>query len=217
MYSFAQRLDTKVVDEPLYGFYLNETDAKNHHPGADQTMFELELDGSKVIDTMMTDESSPVFFFKNMAHHLLDLDISFMKDTTNVILTREPKAAILSFSKVIENPTPTDLGYSFQLSLKKKLQEMKAKCLVINSREILEAPEESLIKVCDLAGISFDPRMLDWKAGARPEDGAWAEHWYANVHLSTGFSEYTPKSTKFPHRLMPLLEECNRYYSKLVS
>ncbi|MFT4544514.1 MAG: hypothetical protein ACI9EQ_000973, partial [Bacteroidia bacterium] len=136
MYAFAQRADTKVVDEPLYGFYLNETEAKDYHPGAKETMAEMELNGEKVVAKMMADKSSSVFFFKNMAHHLLDLDRSFLKDAVNVILTRQPKDAILSFSKVIKNPTLLDLGYEIQLNLKQELQKMGAKYLVINSREI---------------------------------------------------------------------------------
>ena len=217
MYSFAQRADTKVFDEPLYGFYLNQTEAKNYHPGADETIAELQLDGEKVVRQMMTDDSSPVFFFKNMAHHLLDLDKSFLTKTVNVILTREPKDAILSFSKVIENPTLLDLGYEDQLNLKQSLDEMGAKYLVINSREILENPEKTLSEICDLAEISFEEKMLHWEAGPRPEDGSWAKHWYANVHQSTGFGKCSAKSEEIPARLQPLLEACNTCYDNLVA
>lgn len=215
MYSFAQMADTRVYDEPLYGFYLNETEAKNYHPGADQTMSELELDGEKIIKQMMEDESSPVLFFKNMAHHLLDLDKSFMKDAVNVILTREPKDAILSFSKVIEHPTLLDLGYEVQLNLKKELEQMGAKFLVVNSKEILENPKEKLAAICEQANIEFDEAMLSWEAGARPEDGSWAKHWYANVHRSTDFGKYSEKTDQMPVRLQPLLESCNACYAQL--
>ena len=217
MYSFAQRADTKVFDEPLYGYYLNETDAKEYHPGADETIAELESDGSLVIQQMMTDDSSPVFFFKNMAHHLLGLDKSFMKDTVNVILTRDPKDAILSFSKVIENPTISDLGYEEQLQLKQDFEKMGAKYLVVNSREILENPRKILAAICNLAGIPFQESMLHWKAGARPEDGSWAKHWYANVHQSTGFGNYEAKTDELPERLQPLLASCNACFSELVA
>jgi hypothetical protein len=216
MYSFAQRADTKVFDEPLYGFYLNQTEAKNYHPGADETIAELQLDGEKVVRQMMTDDSSPVFFFKNMAHHLLDLDKSFLKKTVNLILTREPKDAILSFSKVIENPTFLDLGYEDQLNLKQEFEKMDAKYLVINSTEILENPEKALAAICDLAEIPFEEKMLHWEAGARPEDGSWAKHWYTNVHQSTGFRKYSAKSEEIPVRLQPLLAACNACYSNLI-
>ena len=104
MYSFAQRADIRVYDEPLYGHYLKNSNADEYHPAAEQTMASLELDGRKVVEQMLSDESKPVLFFKNMTHHLLDLDVSFMKNMVNVMLTRSPRDMIMSFAKVIPNP-----------------------------------------------------------------------------------------------------------------
>jgi hypothetical protein len=56
--------------------------------------------------------------------------------------------------------------------------------------------------------------MLSWPAGARPEDGIWAPHWYHTLHESTGFSAYVAKHD-FPERLEPLLAECKPWYDKL--
>ena len=36
MYSFAQRKDTRVIDEPLYAHYLKKSGAK--HPGRDEVL-----------------------------------------------------------------------------------------------------------------------------------------------------------------------------------
>ena len=45
MYSFAQRKDTKVFDEPLYAFYLSQTDAKEYHPDAELIINSMENNG----------------------------------------------------------------------------------------------------------------------------------------------------------------------------
>ena len=216
MYSFAQRADTRVYDEPLYGFYLANTDADEYHPGAEETLASMEQDGNKVICSMMNDESKPVLFFKNMAHHLLDLDRSFMKDTVNIILTRNPKDCILSFSKVVENPTMSDIGYEVQVDLKKYLDELGAKYLVVDSSDILKNPEKELSAICELAQIPFDSDMLQWEPGARTEDGIWAMYWYSNVHRSRGFQPPKIKDEQLPERLTPLLEESNRLYVELT-
>ena len=43
MYSFAQRTDTKVFDEPLYAYYLkHHPDANSYHPGAEEIMNTME-------------------------------------------------------------------------------------------------------------------------------------------------------------------------------
>ena len=90
MYSFAQRKDTRVFDEPLYAYYLKNSDAKSYHPGADTILNTMENDGKKVVDMMLNYSEKPVLFFKNMTHHLLDLDRSFMDQLFNVILSRDP-------------------------------------------------------------------------------------------------------------------------------
>ena len=43
MYAFAQRSDTRVIDEPLYGHYLRVSDAA--HPGANEVMAAMECNG----------------------------------------------------------------------------------------------------------------------------------------------------------------------------
>ena len=42
MYSFAQRSDTLVYDEPLYAYYLKNSNAKKYHPGAKDILSSME-------------------------------------------------------------------------------------------------------------------------------------------------------------------------------
>ena len=50
MYSFAQRRDTRVVDEPLYGHYLRVSGAQ--HPGRDEVMAAMDNDGRRVMENL---------------------------------------------------------------------------------------------------------------------------------------------------------------------
>ena len=43
MYSFAQRMDTVVFDEPLYAAYLSNSKAINYHPGAKEIIAEKQF------------------------------------------------------------------------------------------------------------------------------------------------------------------------------
>ena len=47
MYSFAQRADTRVVDEPLYAHYLRVSGAD--HPGREDVLRSLDQDGERVV------------------------------------------------------------------------------------------------------------------------------------------------------------------------
>ena len=215
MYSFAQRSDTLVYDEPLYAHYLRHSEAHEYHPGADEVLASQESDGNQVIAAMLAADEKPVLFFKNMAHHLLNLDRSFMKETVSVLLTRDPVEMLPSLAHVIENPTLDDVGYQLQAELADELAHRQLPMVVLEARSILMNPRKELTRLCKTADIPFEEAMLQWPAGRRPEDGVWAKYWYDSVHRSTGFGQYQPKSTPFPDHLKPLLEMCLPYYEQL--
>ena len=217
MYSFAQREDTKVFDEPLYAHYLSKSDAHSYHPGTDDILSSLENDGEKVIYMMMGNHEKDIVFFKNMTHHLLDLDRDFMKDCVHIILTRDPVEMIPSFDKVIKNPSMDDVGYALHSDLLEYFEKVNIKPIILDAKKVLLDPEKVLNKLCVLIGITFDKKMLHWDAGARPEDGIWAKYWYSNIHKSTGFIPYRSKTEPFPQRLKPLLDQCLIHYRKLNS
>lgn len=217
MYSFAQRSDTKVFDEPLYAHYLSRTNARNYHPGADDILATMENDGKKVINMMMGEHKKSVIFFKNMTHHLLDLDRDFMKNCIHIILTRDPVEMLPSFDKVIKDPNIDDVGYALHTELLGYFENAGIIPIVIDAKKVLLSPEKMLKQLCDRIGISFDKEMLNWESGARNEDGIWAQYWYSNIHKSTGFLPYKAKTDPFPERLKPLLDKCLIHYKKLNS
>lgn len=217
MYSFAQRADTKVFDEPLYGYYLKNSRAKEYHPGAQEVLDRMELDGEKVVELMMSDHGKAVLFFKQMTHHLLDLDRSFMKECQNLILTRDPAEMLPSFAKEIEHPSMKDVGYADHLELIQYFKQENIPFVVLDSKRILEDPKEVLNRLCHYLEISFDEHMLYWEAGPLKEDGIWAKYWYANVHKSTGFQAYQPKNETMPADLEALYQTCKPIYEELLN
>lgn len=217
MYSFAQRADTTVYDEPLYAHYLSKTTAKEYHPGADEVIADQENDGNKVVDMILGKHPTQVSFFKHMTHQLIELDLSFLHEVVNVILTRNPYEMIASFSKQIEHPTLKDVGYAAHLRLLNYLNEHQLKVIVLDGKSVLLNPKKVLTELCEQLNLPFDEGMLSWESGARPEDGIWAKHWYHNVHKSTGFAAYVPKEIDFPDRLRPLLDKCQPLYDQLAA
>ena len=217
MYSFAQREDTKVFDEPLYAHYLTQTSANDYHPMAQDVIGTMENNGRKVIESMLSDNTKPNLFFKQMTHHLVNLDLSFLENTVNIILTRDPVEMLPSFAKEIKNPKMKDVGYKQHIELLNRLNSIGQKPIVLDSKQVLLHPKETLQKLCSVLNISFDENMLKWKKGPRQEDGVWAKHWYGNVHNSTGFKPYEAKKDKFPEELKSLLADCLPHYETLKS
>jgi hypothetical protein len=214
MYSFAERRDTRVVDEPLYGHFLRVTGTV--HPGRGEVLANVDCDGDRVMRELLTaaSDSPAVLFMKQMAHHLVELDKSFLRDTENIFLIRDPEQMLPSLTIQLPGATLVDAGLKMQWQLYEELQNAGQSPAIIDSRELLLDPRGVLERLCKHLQIPWTEDMLQWPAGPRPEDGIWAKHWYHAVHKSTGFSPYRHKDS-FPSHLEPLLAECAPWYQKL--
>ena len=215
MYSFAQREDITVLDEPFYGYYLQNAPLENEHPSQKEIIQTMELKEEKVVEAINTIAESKKIFIKGMAHHYLTESPNFILNWENVILIRHPKKLIASFSKVIHTPTLNDIGIKKASELFLFLKKNGKTPLVIDSDELLKNPESYLKKLCDLLKIPFSEKMLQWKKGGLAEDGIWAVHWYKNVHNSEGFEIQKSSSQPLPKHLGPLLNEALPYYETL--
>jgi hypothetical protein len=216
MYSFAERDDTRVVDEPLYGHYLRVTGTA--HPGRDEVIAAMDCDGDRVMRQLL-DQHEPgkdYLFLKQMAHHLVDIDTAFLELTRNVFLIRDPEQMLPSLTIQLPRAGLDDTGLKRQWLLYEQLVDAGQDPAVIESRELLLDPRGVLRKLCERLGMPYTDAMLSWEAGPRDEDGVWAPHWYHAVHRSTGFSAYVHK-TEFPDALRPLLAECAPWYDKLMT
>ncbi len=217
MYSFAERPDIRVVDEPLYGHYLLASGAD--HPARDVIMQSMSCDGDAVMrEFIERQRQQPTvrLFLKHMAHHLVDLDLGFLRETSNIFLIRDPREMLPSLTIQLPRATLRDTGLKRQWELFEDLSSAGQRPVILDSRELLLDPPGILSRLCEHLGLVYDPCMLSWPAGPRAEDGVWAPHWYHAVHRSTGFATYRPKQG-FPERLLPLLDECKPWYDRLFA
>jgi len=213
MYSFSQRKDLKVIDEPFYAYYLKKSD--KNHPGKEEILESLPHESEAVIELILQQNSN--VFVKNMAHHLIDMDWKFMLNWKNVFLIRDPYQMISSFAQVIESPTHEDIGYQIQFEIFNFLKNEGAEIHFLDSGEILKDPRSVLKKLCLKLDIAFDENMLQWKAGPIPEDGVWSKYWYKNVHLSTSFSKQKTSDRKLPEHLRTLYNESENIYKQFYN
>jgi len=216
MYSFAQRPDTRVVDEPLYAHYLLRTKSEAQHPGRAEVLNSQRNDGQKVIDEVLQGPCDrPVVFFKQMTHHLIEIDWSFLLYSDHVLLIRDPRAIIGSYAKVVPNPGIEDVGIRKQYELFQFLEARDRCRAVLDTQELLRAPRTVLEQLCRQLDLPFYPEMLAWEPGPRPEDGVWAKYWYHQVHHSEGFQPYRRKTVELSPELETLAERCRPYYAAL--
>jgi len=222
MRSWGSRSDCAVIDEPLYGHYLSTLDAEKRarHPAADEVMRAQATDWCKVAAELTgpVPGGRAIWYQKHMAHHLtVGMDRDWIAELTNCFLIRDPAAMITSFIKVIDNPTPADLGLPQQVELFEWLRaETGHTPVVVDSCDVLREPRAMLTRLCERVGVTFDEAMLSWAPGPREADGVWAPHWYASVYASTGFAPYSEKTEPVSDRLRGVLDECNGLYDVLA-
>lgn len=217
MRSWENRSDTLVVDEPFYSYYLNTTGVV--HPMNDEVIASQSSDWEEVVRQLLGPVPSgiSIYYMKLMTHHFLDeMDRDWLAHLTHVFLIRHPRDMVVSLDEKTPKPKLKDTGFPQQLEIFRWLKEnTNQTCPIIDSKDLLMAPEKMLRTLCQSLGIKFSERMLEWPAGPRDSDGVWAPHWYGNVEKSTHFASYKAKQGEVRPDLKDLLDECMPYYEEL--
>src|SRR6266436_2860996 len=217
MRSWGNRLDTLVIDEPFYAYYLKTTGKA--HPGAEEVIANGETDWRKVVERLTgpIPDGKRILYQKQMTHHLLpEIDREWIADLANCFLIRDPREVILSYIKKNPEPTLEDLGFVQQQKIFDFVrQQTNSVPPTVDAKDVLQYPERILRLLCDAIGVEFDRAMLLWPPGLRETDGIWAKHWYDDVARSTSFQPYKPREGVVPDRLREIYEQCRECYERL--
>jgi hypothetical protein len=95
-----------------------------------------------------------------MTHHLIDVPTNFLSQTKNIILIRDPMQVLISYAKVIEQPTLADIGIRQSFDLFHFLKEKNYHVMAVDSNDLLKNPEKMLSAVCEQLGIGFQLRCF---------------------------------------------------------
>jgi len=203
MRSFGARPDCSVMDEPFFAPYLAVTGKA--HPGREETLARHENDPHAVEHMCLASPPTTYSFQKHMPQHMLEgFPMGWAKDAAHFFLIREPVRVIASYVRGRPKFVVDDLGFAAQ----RRLWEALGRPPVIDSSDILRAPDVMLKRLCEAINVPWDSSMLSWEAGLRAEDGAWAPYWYHSVHSSTGFGD--------PPETRPLLDKAYHPYLEQV-
>jgi len=212
MYSFAARDDCAVMDEPFYAAYLAASGAD--HPMADEIITTHETDPQQVVaDMERVAAMRPNTYMKHMPHHMLPgFPLEWARDCVNVHLIRHPARVIASYIAKRERPNLEDIGFVRQVEIYEEFGG-----LVIDGTDVRADPGRMMALLCEEIGLDFQPSMLHWPAGPRPEDGVWAKHWYGAVHRSTGFAGAEGDLPKLEPDMQDLCAQAMPFYNRLAA
>jgi len=202
MYSFGNRADFAIMDEPFYAPYLAQ--GGQVHPLQNDILASHENDPYLVekacLDTVPNHNMLPHF------------PLDWAKQCTNIHLIRHPARVIASYAAKRESVTFEDIGFMQQALIYDRLGG-----IIIDSAEIRADPKTALTTLCDAIDLPFDPNMLAWPSGPRAADGVWASHWYGAVHQSTGFANAEEPLPILTGKSAQLLEKALPFYEKMHS
>lgn len=190
--SWGNRVDTAVWDEPFYPHWLARTGKQ--HPGRDEVLavHAHEVDADAVVRRLKgpVPEGQSIWYQKHIAQHLLDdIDTSWLGQVRCAFLIRDPARMLASLWKRFPDATLEDTGLPTQVALFQHVQAQRgAVPPVIDSDDVRRNPPGVLRGLCDAIDVPFNGAMLQWPAGSRATDGAWAPYWYDVVDASTCFA-----------------------------
>jgi hypothetical protein len=187
MRAFENRTDCAVVDEPFYAAYLARTGLD--HPMLEDVLASQPQDWRVVAERLATDEPAPVFYQKQMAHHMLpDFGLEWTASCRNAFLIRDPAGVLASYVKKRAEVTLEDIGVVRQRELfDREADRLGRSPPVVEGADVLADPAGVLSALCEALDIPYTDQMLNWPAGRRGSDGVWAPAWYEAVERSTGF------------------------------
>ena len=215
MRSFENREDTKVWDEPLYAYYLNET--KKDHPMFKEIIETYEININKLTKKIVsTNKDKKIFYQKHMSHHILSqTPINWITKGTNVFLIRDPRDVILSYIQKNTLNNSDDIGFPMQRKLFNLIKDRGENPIVVNADDLSTSPRDLLIKLCSKLKIKFSEKMLTWNKGKRDSDGIWEKVWYKNVQSSTNFEKLKKNDQVIPKVHENIYKECLDVYNEL--
>jgi len=214
MRAWENRADCIVTDEPFYAAYLAETGLD--HPMRAEVLAAQPTDWEVCARHSESGVTALIHFQKHMCQHMVPAaPLEWMRACRHAFLIRPPEAVAASFHKGWAGMRADDLGFRRQAELFDHVcQTAGSPPPVIESRDVLEAPERALRALCAALGVGFDPAMLSWPPGRRASDGVWAAHWYARVEASTGFAAYVAPGP-VPEGLEGIVAECLPHYERM--
>jgi Sulfotransferase domain len=213
MRAWENRVDTRVIDEPFYAYYLNSTGLK--HPGYEEIICSQATEWQLVAEQLSeTPLEQAIYYQKHMTHHMLpEIDLKWCRNLHHCFLIRDPLLVVNSYEKKNQLLSSDDIGIHRQYQLYQQIVGLTDQFIpIIDSKDVLQNPEKMLTMVCEEFDIAFSDSMLSWPKGRRESDGIWADHWYNAVEQSTGFQTYVEPIIDVSNKGREIASQCQDDY-----
>ena len=156
MYSFGNRDDFEIIDEPFYSNYLIETGLD--HPMREEIILSQPENVDQIILTLSQKRTigGKSLYQKHMSQHMTNsIPRNWFDQVKHIFLLRHPARVISSFSKKYDNVSENDIGFKKQVELFSEVIKQGLDPIVVNSEDIRKSPEQTITKICKRLNIGF--------------------------------------------------------------
>lgn len=183
------RGDFKVFHEPFNYHYYHSHERLSDRKA--DVKPEPRYHYMAILQDLLEQRKEGPIFFKDLAFHISHVaDHEFLSNFTNVFLTRHPKDALPSLFHVWPDFTPPEACYAELYQLYKMVADMTGKApMVIDSDDLLRAPEVVVNAFCQEVDIAFMPSALKWEPTTFSQWDRYDLKFHAKLKESHGFQQ----------------------------
>ena len=174
-----------------------------------------------VLETLKEAVNSGPVFSKDFPHYIDHIWTDDLLALFNhSFLIRDPAKTITSMFNKWPDFHPKEVGFAEQRALFDRLCEKTGRAPpVLDSDDLLEAPDAMVEVWCRAVGIPYLPEALTWEPGARDEVSWWdGGSFHENLRNSDGLKPQTRRYidiSEAPDRVKEVYEICLPHYEHL--
>ncbi len=181
-----ERGDLDCAHEPfMYDYYVHRNVSNMPHFDVDPSHPRSYAD---IRDSLLHRAEVGPVFFKDMSYYVMPHilgDETFCECVTHAFLIRDPRAAILSYSKLDLDVTREEIGLEAQWLHFDGLRAEGHNPIVLRSEDIRRAPEQVIGAFWQAIDLPYAPQAFDWSREV-PDDWEQVGAWHGKVSKATG-------------------------------
>ena len=218
-----QRGDMECLHEPFgEAWYQGEDPFWPRFKEGEKTTAGLTIES--VWDDIQSRANKGPVFLKDFPHYINHMwTPEFLSKFTHAFLIRDPAKTITSMYDKWPDFDEAEVGFPEQRALFDLLWALNGMPPpVIDSDDLLEAPEQMTEAFCDAVGIPFIKEALSWEAGGDPSAHSWWDggSFHANLARSTGLVRQPRKYVSLeaaPYRVSRVYRRMQPHYDHLYA
>lgn len=178
----------RVVHEPFANCYYFGPSRRSDRYGNVKEV--ADFDGARAMQSVAPSVGETVIFKELCFQAAGYVSDDFLASVTNTFMLRHPDAVVASLRRLKPDFTEDELGFTPLGEIFGRVAELGQSRIVVEGEIFRAAADPVLRAYCDLVGLPFEPKMLQWHDGRirrwAPHEAESQAKWHSTLEASTG-------------------------------